>query len=204
MLESSIHIEVGQNNEVVEAFAKKPYSAEATRFLSNLIGFPVKSLLAKEFWSRLSSLNYAEFEYDLFLWVNSYFFSEVEFDNIHNEKVLCRCVSYLEEHFINFLKENPTIKVSEIAKEIQVGAGCGSCFEDVHRIYESVNYNILTPFQVSLKVQEIIDQRNGSKIKVVGASGKKVFLQPTTKEDLNYLLSKINNKFPRFDFVIVP
>ena len=130
-------------------------------FLDSLKGLPVSYLISDTFWSDLKNLNNAVLNSFFYHKVNHYFFSTQEIDQIEkNEKLLCRCVSYQEESFVKFLKENPSVEESEISGLIQVGAGCGSCLRDVHKIYTSINSKVITPFELVIKLDKFLhDQK---------------------------------------------
>jgi len=200
---SFININLNNKDEIQAFELSIQVSSEAQDFLRRIKGRPSKYLLEKEFWEKLSELNDSELECALFQWVDKKFFTMIESDNVVNQKVLCRCVSYLEKDFINFLKENPSIEESEIASEIQVGAGCGSCLMDVHCIYDKVNLLKMTPFYVGIKAQSLIDERKIKGLKVVKTQDKKIYLKKTLDVCEKNNFEVIQKKFKDFEFVII-
>lgn len=173
-------------------------------FFVALKGKPVSYLTTKSFWFELKSLNDRYLNSFFYQQVNNYFFSTQEIDHIENEKLLCRCVSYKEESFVHFLKENPSVEESEIGGLIQVGAGCGSCLRDVHRIYTSINSQVITPFELVLKLNKYLDDQGIKSIKIKSTDKYKIVLGGESDPKVFELLTRWFVDYPSFSFVIAP
>lgn len=50
--------------------------------------------------------------------------------------LICRCFGVTRESISSFIDENPEIKLKELTSALSVGAGCGSCTQDVNKVLE--------------------------------------------------------------------
>ena len=200
---SYLSINLNNQGEILSFKFGVEVSFEVQVFLKSMIGVSAKHFLDKEFWANLSKFNDPELERALFKWVDEKFFAVIECDDVTDEKILCRCVSYLEKDFIKFLTENPSISESEIASEIQVGAGCGSCLEDVHHIYEKANFVEMTPFYAGLKAQSLIDESQIKGLSVIKAQDSKIYLKVTSDVYEKNNIEVIQKRLKDFELVII-
>ena len=173
-------------------------------FFVGLKGKHVSYLTTKDFWFELKNLNDQYLNSFFYQQVNSYFFSTQEIDSIENEKLLCRCVSYKEESFVHFLKENPSVEESEIGGLIQVGAGCGSCLVDVHRIYASVNTSTITPFELVIRLNKFLQDQKLESLKITATKNYTIVLNGKNDGMSVEILTNWFMDYPTFSFVINP
>ena len=165
------------------------------------MGKPVYYLKEKKFWLEIISNVSPKLYIEFYQWINEYFFGNLEVDGVSNEKVLCRCVSYLEQDYIKFLKENPSLKKSEISSTIQVGAGCGSCTQDAFKIFTKINQENLTPFDVVLDLNNFIQRQKLLNSVVLKTEGVNVYLK-VDKADEEKVLKTFFKTYSQFNFII--
>ena len=165
------------------------------------LGKPVYYLKDKKFWLDIKKYTSPKLYTEFYIWINEYFFGNLEFDNVPNEKVLCRCISYLEKDYIKFLQENPSLKKSEISSTIQVGAGCGSCTMDAFKIYTEINQGNITPFDVALDLNKFIQQEKLLESFVVKTEGYNIYLE-VKEADQKKRFNSFFSRYPQFDFII--
>ena len=175
-----------------------------SKFFNSVKGKEVTYLLSKEFWSSLSALKSKELSLLFYRYTSHYFFSQQELDGVENQKILCRCVSYLEKSFFEFLKENPSVKESEISGLIQVGAGCGSCLGDVHKIFTSVRSEEITAFELVIELNRFLVQSNFNHLKIISTNKKTVYLEGQASPEVLRQISAWFLDHPNFDFIISP
>ena len=167
------------------------------------LGKTVYYLKEKNFWDEIVNNVSPKLYVEFYKWINKYFFGNLEVDGVHNEKILCRCISYLEKDYINFLKENPSLKKTEISSTIQVGAGCGSCTQDAFKIYTKINQENLTPFDVALDLYHFIKRQKLLNTFVLKTEGVNVYLEVNEADEEKVLKTFFNN-YPQFNFFINP
>ena len=120
------------------------------------------------------------------------------------KKLLCRCVSYKEESFIQFLKENPSVEESEISGLIQVGAGCGSCLRDVHKIYTSINSKVITPFELVIKLDKFLYDQKIKSLKISATENDTIILNGKNDGRSVEVLTNWFMDYPSFSFSYSP
>lgn len=155
-----VKVDLDGNIKLIEYSEKSHPGLDVKKFAAGLEGKPLRYLLEENFWVELKKLGSIGLLSDFYRYCNNHYFSHLENDGVSNEKVLCRCVSYLEKSFYKFVKENPTVQESEVAGLIQVGAGCGSCIGDVHEIFSTIRNREPTPFDIALRLQAFLNEQN--------------------------------------------
>ena len=101
------------------------------------------------------------------------------------------------------MKENPSLKKTEISSTIQVGAGCGSCTQDAFKIYTKINQENLTPFDVALDLYHFIKRQKLLNTFVLKTEGVNVYLEVNVADEEKVLKTFFNN-YPQFNFFINP
>ena len=172
-----IKLDLEGNIKKIDFSYRESNASEIRKFLNSLEGRPLKYILENKFWDEIKTLNSPYLQSRFYYYCNNHYFSHLENDGVSNEKILCRCVSYLEKTFYKFLKENPTVEESEVAGLIQVGAGCGSCIRDVHEIFTSLRNRRPTPFDITLKLQEFLNEQNLLDYSILSCSNNKIMIK---------------------------
>lgn len=65
------------------------------------------------------------------------------------EELICRCFGIYREEILDFLKENPDLKNSDITNATKAGAGCASCLDDFQELIAEAR---------SRKAKELLDK----------------------------------------------
>ncbi|MBT6324487.1 MAG: hypothetical protein HOJ35_00820 [Bdellovibrionales bacterium] len=72
------------------------------------------------------------------------------------EKLICRCFGVYENEVLSLIQETPSIKTIDITNYLNAGGGCTNCISDLQEMI--TDYQSISPVQLLLKTQEIIDQ----------------------------------------------